>query len=195
MSDQPQTDHYLRINEIKNYCYCPRIPFYALCMGIDRETALSRMGIEREGQTKQRMKRRKHALHAVHDGARQMDVSVVHHELRLVGRIDEIVNTEEGVYVVDYKDTDRDYGYWRVQMLAYQRCLEAVGHKVLGCYVYTIPDQIYHLLKLTARDENRLKNILEVLWDMVEREVIPEPTTDLQRCRTCPYERLCNDVS
>jgi CRISPR/Cas system-associated exonuclease Cas4 (RecB family) len=114
-----ETDAYLRINEIKNMIYCPRISYYALCLGLDRETGLSRMGIAAEAEVKGRMRRRKHALHAVVDGERYFDVLLVSHVARLIGRIDELVATDAGVYLVDYKDTERDYGYWRAQLCAY----------------------------------------------------------------------------
>jgi CRISPR-associated exonuclease Cas4 len=194
MLPETSTDDYLRINEIKNFIYCPRIPFYALCMHLDRETALSQMGIENESTTKQRMKRRKHALHAVHDGQRHLEVPVVHHDLRLVGRVDEVIESAAGLYIVDYKDTDQDYGYWKIQMQAYRACLEAAGYTVLGCYVYSIPDQTYHAVKPTARDSAQLHEILEKLNAMIERSVIPEPTPHHRKCQTCQYERFCNDV-
>jgi CRISPR-associated exonuclease Cas4 len=193
--DKKTTDGYLRINEIKNHIYCPRIPFYALCLRLDRETALSRLGIEREGQVKQKMKRRKHALHAVHPGERHFDVPITVERLRLVGHLDELVETPDGVYLVDYKDTDRDYGYWKVQMLAYRLGIEALGHRVLGCYIYTIPDQTYHPVKLTRREENRLETIVTALHELVEREVCPPPTPHSRKCLTCQYVRFCNDVT
>lgn len=194
MFTETTTDDYLRINEIKNFIYCPRISFYTLGMRLDRETPLSQMGIDNEITTKQRMKRRKHALHAVHAGQRRLDVPVEHHELRLVGRVDEVIETEAGIYIVDYKDTDQDYGYWRVQMLAYRLCLEAAGQRVLGCYVYSIPGQTYHAVKPTARDSDRLHEILEQLNRMIEYPVMPEPTPHYRKCQTCQYERFCNDV-
>lgn len=194
MLPEPSTDDYLRINEIKNAIYCPRIAFYTLCLGVDRETALSRIGIESEAETKKRMKRRKHALHAVHDGTRYFDVPVVYHPLRIIGRLDEVIETAEGVYAVDYKDTDQDYGYWKLQLCAYRRGLTAAGLKVLGCYIYTIPDQAYHLLKLTAREEKKLEAVVTTLHTMLENEVCPPPTPHVRKCYTCQYERFCNDV-
>ena len=107
--DEELLSTYLRINELKNYAYCPRISFYTLCLGIDRETGLSKMGIEAEAEVKTRMKRRKHALHAVVDGQRHFDVTVFSHTYRIVGRLDEVVEAADGIYLIDYKDTDRDY--------------------------------------------------------------------------------------
>lgn len=188
------TDHYLRINEIKNHIYCPRISFYALCLGLDRETAVSQIGIENEADTKKRMKRREHALHAIHDGTRHFDVEVVIHNLQLLGRLDEVIETPEGVYLVDYKDTDTDYGYWRVQMMAYRLGIEAQGTTVLGTYVYTIPDQTYHKLRLTKKHTTQLNTIITSLQTMIATEVCPDPTPHVNKCYTCQYNRFCNDV-
>jgi len=194
MSVDVSTDDYLRINEIKNYLYCPRIPYYALCMRTDRETSLSHMGVEHEATAKTRMKRRKYALHTIQRGRRLLDVPVVHHDMRLIGRIDEVVETNSGVYLVDYKDTDRDFGYWHVQIAAYQQCLESMGYLVLDSYIYSIPDQRYHTIKPTNRNRVKLAEIVETLQAMIVREVMPPPTPHHQKCQTCQYERFCNDV-
>jgi len=186
---------YLRINELKNYAYCPRISFYTLCLGIDRETGLSRMGIEAEAETKVRMKRRKHALHTVVEGRRHFDVTVFSHTYRIVGRLDEVVETADGLYLIDYKDTDRDYGYWKLQMVAYRMCLdEAPAQAVLGCYIYSIPTQQYHEVRLTRRDADKLSLALTELHAMVESELCPPPVQQIGKCRVCQYARFCNDV-
>ncbi len=188
------TDSYLRINELKNALYCLRIPYYALCLSLDRSTALSRMGIEQEAIVKRRMKRRQHALHAVHDGERRFSVPVVHHELQLVGSLDEVVVTDEGLYLVDYKDTDRDYGYWKIQMAAYRLALEADGQVIRGCYVYTIPNQTYHPIRTTQRETHNLKELVRQMHHLIQTEVCPPPTSHVSKCYSCQYANFCNDV-
>ena len=190
-----QVDNYFRINEIKNYLYCPRIPFYALCLHIDRETALSRAGIESEGITKKKMKRRKHSLHAIHDGIRHFDVPVVLDNYALIGMIDEVIETDTGCYIVDYKDTDQDYGYWKIQLYAYRLGIEASGQQVLGCYVYTIPNQTYLEVKFSKRETKKLAEITKALQDMIDEQICPPPTAHEKKCHTCQYVHFCNDVT
>lgn len=186
---------YLRINELKSYAYCPRISFYTLCLRLDRETGLSRMGIEAEAEVKTRMKRRKHALHAVVDGQRHFDVTVFSHIYQIVGRLDEVVETAAGIYLIDYKDTDRDYGYWKLQMYAYRLCLEEMlTPTILGCYIYSIPTQEYHEVKFAQRDAGKLPVALTELRAMVENEICPPPVEQIGKCRVCQYARFCNDV-
>jgi CRISPR-associated protein Cas4 len=188
-------DHYLRINEIKNYLYCARTAFYTLCMGLDRQTSLMQIGMEQEEATKQRMKRRKHALHAIHDGAeRHFSIPIYHDGLRIVGQLDEAVQVPDGLYLVDYKDQQQDMGYWRVQMLAYRLCVQSMGQTVLGCYVYTLGDQTYHEIKPTKRDEKKLRDTITALWGLIEQDVCPPPTTKHAKCRSCRYLRFCNDI-
>jgi CRISPR-associated exonuclease Cas4 len=188
------TDTYLRINEIKNYLYCARTVYYALCLGIDRETDLSHAGIDAEHTTKQRMRRRKGALHAVHGGERRFDVPLVSERYRLVGRLDELVVTSEGVYLVDYKDTDRDYGYWRMQMLAYRLAVEESGAQVLGCYIYSIPAQEYQLVEFRAGDERKLLALIDAIQRMLVDEHCPPPVEQIGKCRSCQYANFCGDV-
>lgn len=188
------TSHYLRINEIKQYLYCPRMSFYALCMGLERETDLSRGGIAEEKHIKQRMRRRKYALHAVTQGERHFDVFVVSHRLQLVGKVDEVVTTPNGVHLIDYKDTRQDFGYWRLQLMAYRLCMEEAGETVLGTWVYTIPDKNYHAQKARKGDQQQLEDIIKQLRLMVIEEICPPPADHPGKCRSCQYARFCNDV-
>lgn len=193
--DEVNTANYWRINEIKNYLYCPRISFYTLCMGLDRETGLSQMGIEAEAETKVRMKRRKHALHAVHDGTRHFDVLVFSHQHQLVGRLDEVVETDDGLYLIDYKDTEKDYGYWHLQMLGYRLCLEEQQTApILGLYVYVIPQQAYKSIKVTSKHHQKLMDVVKALSRLTTEEVCPPPVSQIGKCHSCQYARFCNDV-
>lgn len=195
MTTEANMETYLRINELKNYLYCPRISFYTLCLRIDRETDLSRAGITEEQVTKHRMQRRRQALHAVKSGTRHFDVPVVSHQFQLVGRLDETVETSEGLYLVDYKDTERDYGYWTLQMLAYQLCMEEAGRRVAGVYIYTIPTRQYHEIHPNQTgDLRRLEGVLQHLRRMVEEEICPPPVDQIGKCRSCQYARFCNDI-
>lgn len=191
--NDPQTEYYLRINEIKNHHYCPRIPFYTLCLHLDRETVLSRAGIDSEATTKRKMKRRKHALHSIHDGTRHFDVWLAEPELEIIGCVDEVIATDAGIYLVDYKDTDQDYGYWALQLCAYRLAAQANDEKVLGCYVYTVPTQTYHAISITRRTVKQLHSIIAALHNLIERQVCPDPTPHQRKCLTCQYRCFCND--
>jgi CRISPR-associated exonuclease Cas4 len=184
----------LRINEIKNYLYCPRISYYTLCLDIDRETDLSRGGIREEARTKTRMQRRKGALHALLPGERHFDVPLENPALGLIGRLDELVETADGVVLIDYKDTAHDYGYWGVQMLAYRLCAEAMGWHVQGCALYIIPEKRYQELETKPKDEAKLRSILAALHTLVQDERCPPPVTQIGKCRSCQYSRFCNDI-
>lgn len=188
------TQPYLRINEVKNYIYCPRISYYTLCLQIDRGTDLSRAGTMAEGVTKQKMKRRKYALHSVHEGERRFDVPVVSHTHRIVGKIDEVVETPDGVYLVDYKDTERDYGYWRVQLCAYAIAMQEMGQTVLGIYIYSIPQKQYMQIHPRDKDKLQLASTIEALRQLVFNEICPEAAEQIAKCRVCQYTRWCNDV-
>lgn len=191
----PDTDHYLRINEIKNYIYCARIPYYRLCLGLDLETGLSRAGVTAEAETKTRMKRRKHALHSVKEGQRHFDVQLYSTTHQIIGRLDEIVETAGGLYLIDYKDAIRDHGYQEVQMGAYQRCAqEMLSQPVLGQYVYDIGAQRYVPIEVTAQTDRQLQRIVQDLHELIRREVCPPPTAHTGKCNVCQYSRFCNDV-
>lgn len=192
--NETQMSLYTRINEIKNYLYCPRISFYTLCLRIDRETDLSLGGIAAEKRTKQLMKRRKNALHTVYNGIRHFDVLLESHRHHFLGRIDEIVETDEGVYLVDYKDTPHDYGYWLMQMTAYRLAALENGMDVLGCYVYIIPDQVFQPISPTMANERRLIALIKSIEEMVLSECCPPAVDKIGKCRSCQYVRICGDI-
>jgi CRISPR-associated protein Cas4 len=185
---------YLRVNELKNYLYCARISYYTLCLELDRTTALAEGGIRAEATTKQQMQRRKTALHAIQQGQREFDVWVVHHEQQYVGRIDEVIRTPSGIYLVDYKDSERDFGYWRWQMLAYTRAAEAQGATVLGSYIYTIPTKTYHPITFKRGDDAQLQALWAALRQMIATEAMPPPASVVGKCLHCQYQRFCGDI-
>jgi CRISPR-associated exonuclease Cas4 len=189
------TDHYLRINELKNTIYCPRISYYALCLHLDRTTPLAELGIAAEQDTRRRMRRRKHALHAAVDGTRAYNVPVWSHPWQLVGQVDEVIDDGQSLYLVDYKDVEKDHGYWKVQMAAYKHCAEETFDRpVAGCFVYSIPQHTYHEVKVTARTTNTLIDLLDDLHQMIGMQVCPPPIPHYAKCRQCQYRRFCNDV-
>lgn len=191
----PDTTDYLRINELKNYLYCPRISFYTLCMGMDRITPLAELGLQAEKQVKYRMRRRKHALHSVSDGIRHFDVILWSETYRIIGQIDEIVEMADGIHLVDYKDTDTDYGYWQIQLAAYALCAgECISLPIVGCSIYTIADMIYHPISVTAAIQRKLNSTLDALHTLLDTEICPPPVKVKGKCRSCQYLRLCNDI-
>ncbi len=195
LAETRDTSYYLRINELKNYAYCPRISYYTLCLDLDRTTRLAELGIEAEQDTRRKVSRRKGALHIVIAGERYFNVPVHCHRLELVGRVDEVVISEGTWYLVDYKDVEKDYGYWKLQMAAYRACVEEMtGSKVGGCYIYSIPQRQYHELALTKREDNKLIDIIDDVQQMVAAERCPSPAAQVGKCRTCQYRRFCNDV-
>lgn len=189
------TDRYLRVNDLKSYVYCPRIAFYTLCLRLNCSTPSSRLGAQAEIEVKEKIKRRVRALHTVVEGERQLNIMVFSHTLHLVGRIDEVVQTANGIHLIDYKDTDHDHGYWKMQMQGYVICAEeTLGQPVLGAWLYIIPDQTYQPVTLTAQDRCDLEATLAAIRTMVERETCPPPTPHAGKCRVCPSRRFCNDV-
>jgi CRISPR/Cas system-associated exonuclease Cas4 (RecB family) len=123
-------------------------------------------------------------------GVRHFDVLIVSHQHRLVGRLDEMVETTDG-YLVDYKDTDRDYGYWR-RKLAYKLAGRG-GYRALDAHIHHSRSTV-HAVQFRPSDTAKLKGILEALHQMIEAEVCPPPVDQLGKCRSCQYARFCNDV-
>ncbi len=190
-----ETDFYLRINELKNFVYCPRTTFYELCLHLNLTTASAEMGQEAEREVKEKLRRRKQALHTVVEGERRFDVTVFSHKHRLVGKIDELVLAADGIHIVEYKDTPTDYGYWKMQLMGYRLCVEeSYERPVVGCWVYIIPEKRYQPITLSKRDMKKLEDTRQFILQMIEAERCPPPVKQRGKCYSCQYRRFCNDI-
>lgn len=194
--------HYIPVSLIKQYHFCPRIIYFMEVLGI-RERATESMESGREEHEKlTRLDLRRKTLFG-HRRIRVLErwvrVQVTSEKLGLVGTIDLVVLTEEGLAVVEYKHSKpprkppKSHIY---QAAAYAMLAEEhFGRPVRRFFIHYDDGESSKTFVFTLT-----KSIREhVLWtvrkirSIMEGEYLPRPT-DTRKCRSCGYFKVCKGI-
>jgi CRISPR-associated exonuclease Cas4 len=194
-------DGLLEVTDLKQYVYCPRIPFYRYCLpGIRPVTYGMQEGIRSHEEETAREERRSLRAYGLMTGERVFDLALRSETLGLVGRLDLAIRCEGAdgpeAVVVDYKLTrDPVREHYRLQLGAYALLVEeAWGVAVHRAFVYHIPLRRAEEVVITAPLRRKARQVVERVREMVGAERMPAPPTNRARCVTCEFRRFCNDA-
>jgi len=189
-----------RVTDLKQYGYCPRIVYYAYCLPQVRPvTAKMEAGIEAQVEAEGRERRRSLRTYGLVGGERRFDVPVESARLGLRGRLDMVIEVPEPdgeAIPVEYKNSTRPTGqHWILQLTAYGEMLaESVAVPVRRGFLYFIPTRQAQEVPFTPTRWAKLRQTVDAMRQMVEREAMPDAPRSRRPCLTCEFRRFCNDV-
>jgi CRISPR-associated exonuclease Cas4 len=195
-------DGLLEVTDLKQYVYCPRIPFYRYCLPRIRPLTYSmREGIRSHGEEEAREERRSLRPYGLASGERVFDVALRSDQFGLVGRLDLAIripsatDPQEAI-VVDYKLTrDPVRDHYRLQLAAYALLLEEAWRlPVRRAFVYHIPLRRAEEVLITSSLRRRVAQASAAIRTMAQSERIPAPPSNRSRCLACEFRRFCNDA-
>ena len=189
-----------RVSDFKQWVYCPRVLYYLYCLPDVRPvTYKMRAGTEAGEHTEELEERRSLRAYGLSQGERQYNVALSSMKLGLRGKADMVIRTDEGgageVIPVDFKDSDKAGPHFALQLVAYALLLEeAWGCEVRRGFLYMIPLRHAEEVRIDRRLRARFANALAQMMTMLNKETMPEPTPQLNKCVVCEFRRFCNDV-
>lgn len=187
----------LRVNDLKQYVYCPRVVFYQYCMPVDKKTTWKmEQGKIAEAEIDELEKRRKLREYRLTEGTRKFHVWVQSPRLGLSGKLDLLIDSPSGLYPVDFKlTTGQPHRNHIFQLCGYALLLEdCYGRPVEKGFVYLIPQNDAVVFDLTEELKAQTKAVLDEMRRMIEKESMPPPTSVQNRCVDCEYRNFCGDV-
>lgn len=187
----------LRVNDIKQYAYCPRVVFYQYCMPVrQKPTWKMAQGKIAEAQIDQLEKRRKLREYRLSEGTRKFHVRISSTRLGLSGKLDMLIDSPEGLFPVDFKmTTGMPHSNHIMQLCAYARLLEdCYAREVNKGFVYLIPKNDAVVFDLTEERKRRADELIAGMRRMIEQEQMPPPTDVRNRCADCEFKNYCGDV-
>jgi CRISPR-associated exonuclease Cas4 len=196
-------DGLLEVTDLKQYAYCPRIPFYRYCLPRIRPITYSmREGIRKHEEEAAREERRTLRAYGLMSGERVFDLVLRSDALGMVGRLDLAIRREgpdiadPEAIVVDYKLTrEPARDHYRLQLAAYALLIEeAWGLPVRRGFLYHIPLRHAEEIPLSPFLRRRVRQASTAIRHIVRAEDIPAPPTNRARCVTCEFRRFCNDA-
>jgi CRISPR-associated exonuclease Cas4 len=192
--DPTQDD--MTITLIKQYTYCARVAYYETCTpDIRPRTYKMEAGERAHEHERQRAARRTLSAYQVPEGKRHFDVRLRSESLGLVGIVDEVVVTPDEVIVVDYKMANWAGENHQVQLAAYAiLASEAFSLPVRVGYVYLLNTRRFQKVPLDGAFRNSVLETIPLINRIRFQEYMPPPTDHRNKCATCEFRRLCNDV-
>lgn len=187
----------LTVSDVKQFAYCPRIPYYRYVMPVGRAvTYKMEHGKTAHVDLELLERRRKLRAYGLHTGERRFGVWLVSSRLGLAGKLDLLIVTPRALYPVDFKDTEGPPRQNHLFQLAAYALLveEEFGRPVDRGFIYLIPQKDIREFSLTEADKAEVLRMLGAIREAVERERLPEPTPVRSRCWDCEYQNYCADI-
>jgi len=191
----------LRVVDLKQFEYCPRVVYYQYCLpGIRPTTYKMEAGIAAQDRVEELEGRRSLRAYGIQDGTRHFNVSVYSATLRCTGQIDLLIETKDDDHhrfvPVDFKLSRKEPGrHFKLQLACYALMIEEErGVPVESAAIYLIPLKKSVLVPMTTRLKNEAKRKLTEMRKMVIAQQMPEPTRQRAKCVDCEFRRFCNDV-
>jgi CRISPR-associated exonuclease Cas4 len=187
----------LRVNDLKQYAYCPRIVFYQYAMPVQRKATFKMdHGKAIEPRLEQLEQRRTLREYGLAEGTREFQVWLRSEPLGLSGRLDLMITTARGVFPVDFKDTlDRVHHNHRVQLCAYALLIqERTGGPVTTGFIYRVPRNDVVVVDITHALRVETLAMVQAIREMIRVECMPPPTPVRARCEDCEYRNYCGDI-
>jgi len=187
----------LRVNDLKQYAYCPRIVFYQYVMPVDKAaTYKMEQGKVAQEKIEELEKRRGLSKYGLETGTRRFHLWVQSEKLGMAGRIDMLIETAEALFPVDFKLTlGGVHKNHELQLCAYGMILEEIyGKPSPRGFVYLIPKKEALEVVFTEELRQQTAAAIESCRRMIETETLPPPTPVSARCQECEYRNYCNDI-
>jgi CRISPR-associated exonuclease Cas4 len=187
----------LRVNDLKQYEYCPRIVFYNTVMPLDRKVTFKmQRGTEAEFQLDALEKRRSLRRYKLSEGERRFHVWLHSERLGLSGKMDLLIVSQQGYFPVDFKYTrGRPHRNHISQLAGYAVLVEEQYQtEVETGFIYLAPVGELVAIKITKELKKEVSERLASIREMVRDELLPPPTLVRARCAECEFRNYCGDI-
>lgn len=188
----------VRVVDLKQWAYCPRVYYYQVCLPRVRPTTFKmRAGAEAGRGEVGREERRSLRNYGIEAGRREFDVALRSKKLGLRGELDMVITVEgTGETIpVDYKLSKVAGAHFQLQLTVYGMMLEEErGVEVQRGFLYEIPLRHAVEVRFDARLRQRAVRAVQAMREILEKESMPPPVTQRSKCISCEFRRFCNDV-
>jgi CRISPR-associated exonuclease Cas4 len=187
----------LRVNDLKQYEYCPRIVFYNTVMPVDRKvTVKMERGKEEELRLDALEKRRNLRRYQLGSGQRHFHVWLDSAALGLSGKLDLLIVSTKGYFPVDFKYTlGRPHRNHIFQLAGYGLLVEENFRTQVGAgFIYLVPTQEVVTIELNERLREKTFYMLAEIRSMIRDGILPAPASVRARCEDCEFRNYCGDI-
>jgi len=201
----------LRVSDLKQYIYCPRIIYYYYVLPIPRRvTRKMEYGKLEHVEITRLEKRRRLKAYGLLEGERKFQVHLESSRLGLHGLLDMMITTaggqvypvefkyspsKKGLHVIEFKYSPSKKGlHVKYQLAAYAMLLEESLRKpVRYGFLYLIPSKSVMPMEITSSMRDYVKKALTAIRNIISGERVPVYTRSKSRCVNCEFKNYCTD--
>lgn len=197
LAGSPPSGIEIRVNDLKQFTYCPRIVFYQYAMPVEhRATFKMERGKTIEVRVEDLEKRRRLREYGLDAGTRRFQVWMRSPRLGLSGRVDLLIETADGMFPVDFKDTTAPIRHnHRVQLCAYAILIEETFRRPVRVgFIYRVPRSDVAEVEMSLELRTETEETIQAIRTLIRSECMPEATPVRARCTDCEYRNYCGDV-
>ena len=187
----------LTVTDLKQWAYCPRIPYYHHVMPVDfARTWKMERGRDIEPALHAMEKRRGFRRYGLDRGERRFGVWLHSPRLGVAGKLDLLIVADRAAFPVDFKDTEGGVRYnHRVQLAGYALIVEdQLKLPVPNGFIYLVPSRHLVGVALGAALRDQVLHALTSVRRSIAAEQIPDPTPARARCAGCEFRNYCADI-
>lgn len=187
----------LRVTDLKQWAYCPRIVYYQRRMpGVGKQTYKMGEGKAAQEMIEQLEMRRTLREYGLEGAVRRFGVWLENEDLGLAGKLDLLLEMATEAATVEFKLTSGEVGRnHRLQLAGYSLLVETELNKVVKRgFVYRIPDGRVFPVPIDEPLRCAVREAMNEMRKMISAGWLPEPTDVRKRCEECEYANYCGDV-
>lgn len=187
----------LRVSDIKQYMYCPRIIYFTYVTPVDKKvTPKMEYGKLEHIELDRLEKRRKLREYGLREGERRFHTFLSSERLGLNGLLDMHIVVGKDYFPVEFKNSTRRPGInHKYQLIAYAMLLEeACARPVRAGFFYMIPHKKIYPLEITPNVRDFTRSIMKKIHAIINEGVFPPAPRRPARCFDCEYRNFCGDV-
>lgn len=187
----------LKVSDIKQYMYCPRVIFFTYVMPVEKKVTYKMEEGKKEHLRLDKLEnRRKLKRYNLEEGERRFHTFLRSERLGLQGILDLHIVSPSGYFPVEYKNSLRAGGLnHKYQLTAYGILLEEHYRKPVRCgLIYLIPRQEIYTIAFTTMTRAFVRRIIKKIEEIITSEILPPPPTQRGLCTDCEYRNFCGDV-
>lgn len=187
----------IKVTDIKQYSYCPRIIYYTYVCPVPRKTTYKMETGKSEHVNLDKLeKRRTLKRYNFQEGQRIFHAYLQSDRLGLEGKLDMHIVSGKQYFPVEYKFTERKAALnHKYQLISYAMLLEdyyntAVRYGLL----YLVPRRDITPVEITPNAREFIRETIIKIKNIICSERFPQQQRHYARCRDCEYLRFCNDI-
>lgn len=193
------TQFNIPISMLRQYCFCPRIPFYYLVRQLKPVAPMwVSQGIDEHERQEMLLKRRNLSGYGIDstDWSIRFNVELYSEKIGVHGICDSVLEADHSFHVLEFKNSQSvefNHGA-KLQLAAYSMlCEEKYGTIIQNSFLLYGSKAKTYELRIDQELRSRVINAIEKIQEMLLKGTLPMSSAEESKCCQCEFFNFCAD--